>query len=154
MPGMRGPSLRRPVGAAAAVGVAVALLGPSGSASPAGGAQPAVRLTITFVREEGAPRHVAHLRCSGERARADGYLADVGARRACRLARRHAQLLAAVPDGRRACTQIYGGPEHARVRGRIGARTVDRPFTRSDGCRIDEWTRAMPLLPRPRPLAP
>jgi hypothetical protein len=154
MPAMPAPSLRRRAGAAAAVGIAAALLGIPGSASPAGGAQPAVRLTITFIRDEGAPRHVTHLRCQGDRARADGYLADVGAQRACRLARRHARLLASIPDGRRACTQIYGGPERARVRGRIGARRVDRPFTRSDGCRIDEWTRAMPLLPRPRPLAP
>jgi hypothetical protein len=154
MPAMTAPSLRRCAGAAATVGVTAALLGIPGPAFPAGGAQPAVRLTITFVRDEGAPRHVTHLRCSGERARADGYLADVGAKRACRLARRHARLLASVPDGRRACTQIYGGPEHALVRGRIGARRVDRPFTRTDGCRIDEWTRATPLLPRPRPLAP
>ena len=157
MPGMSAPSVRRLLGAATAAGVLVvvaALLFAPGPASPAGGTQPAVRLTITFIRDEGAPRQVSHLRCSGSRARADGYLADVGARRACRLARRHARLLAAVPDGRRACTQIYGGPEHARVRGRIGARTIDRPFTRSDGCRIDEWTRAVPLLPRPRGLAP
>jgi len=151
---MTAPALRRHVGAAAATGVAAVLLGTAAPALPVGGTQPVVRLTITFIRDEGAPRHVAHLRCSGERARADGYLADVGPVRACRLARRHARLLASVPDERRACTQIYGGPERARVRGRIGGRSIDRPFTRSDGCRIDEWTRAMPLLPRPRPLAP
>jgi hypothetical protein len=153
---MTAPALRRHVGAAAAAGFAAALFGTAGPALTAGGTEPVVQLTITFVREEGAPRHVAHLRCSGKRARADGYLADVGPLRACRLARRHARLLASVPDGRRACTQIYGGPERARARGRIGERRIDRPFARSDGCRIDEWTRAIPLLPRPRPgaLAP
>jgi hypothetical protein len=153
MPSMSAPALRRHVSTAAAAGVVAALLGTTAPALPAGGTQPVVRLTITFIRDEGAPKRVAHLRCSGEGSRADGYLADVGAPRACRLARRHARLLASIPGGRRACTQVYGGPERARVRGRIGGRRIDRPFTRSDGCRIDEWTRAMPLLPRPRPLA-
>ena len=127
--------------ATAAAALALALAG-------AGGADPPVRLTVTFSRAPGA-RHVAHLRCTGARASADGFLRDAGAARSCARARRIVELLANPPDPARACTQIYGGPERARVTGRIGARRVARTFTRADGCGISDWNRARPLLPRP-----
>lgn len=134
---------RRTLPAVLAAALVVAL-----SAGGAGAAGDAVDLTVTFSRGAGA-RHVAHLRCSGDRARADGWLSAVGARRACATARRIARLLTARPDPDRACTQIYGGPERARVTGRIGGRSVRRVFSRTDGCGIADWRRAMPLLPRP-----
>jgi hypothetical protein len=119
------------------------------AALAAGGASDdAVRLTVTFSRTPGA-RHVAHLRCTATRARADGFLRDVGARRACATARRLARFLASRPPANRACSQIFGGPERARVTGTIGGRRVRRAFARTDGCQIGDWQRAMPLLPRP-----
>jgi hypothetical protein len=118
------------------------------AAPPAAGQGSVVRLTVTFVRDDGAPRHVARLRCTGTRASASGYLRDTGAQRACRHARRVARLLTSAP-GERACTQIYGGPERARVTGTIGTRRVARAFSRVNGCEIADWTRAVPLLPRP-----
>jgi hypothetical protein len=124
---------------------------PGSAAAPAptdqAGARPAVRLTIVFTRANGI-RHVAHLRCSGTHATADGYLRDVGPARACARARRAARLLTTQPE-KRACTQIYGGPERARVSGRIGARPVARGFSRTNGCQIADWTQIQPLLPRP-----
>jgi hypothetical protein len=136
--------------ALAAAGLATALLAALASPSVARRADPPVRLTVVFTREDGAPRRVARLRCAGDDARAAGYLHDLGAARACRLARGRAGLLASSPDSQRACTQVYGGPERARVSGRIGEHAIARSFARSDGCRIDEWARAMPLLPGPR----
>jgi hypothetical protein len=142
------PARRRAAGVLAASMALAALAVAGTAASPAGGQERTVRLTVTFVRDDGAVRHVAHLRCSGARASADGYLRGVGARRACRRARRVASLLTTAPP-RRACTQIYGGPERARVTGSIGGRRVARAFSRTNGCQIADWTRAVPLLPRP-----
>jgi hypothetical protein len=112
-------------------------------------AAPAVRLTIDFSRRRGAHHHVAHLRCSASGARADGFLRAVGGARACAHARRVAGLLAGRPDPHRACSQIYGGPERALVTGTIGARRIRHGFSRTNGCGIADWRRAMPLLPRP-----
>jgi hypothetical protein len=112
------------------------------------GADDPVRLTVTFTRRPGE-RRVAHLRCTAARASADGFLRDPGARRACAHARSIAGMLASDPDPNRACAEIYGGPERARVTGRIGGRRIARGFSRTDGCEIADWRRAMPLLPRP-----
>jgi hypothetical protein len=112
-------------------------------------AAPSVRLTIDFARRPGGGRGVAHLRCSASTARADGFLRAVGAARACAHARRIAGLLAGRPDPHRACSQIYGGPERALVTGTIGGRRIRRGFSRTNGCGIADWRRAMPLLPRP-----
>ena len=150
MASMTAPSPVRRGRAAAAAGLATALLAGLATPPAAQGADPPVRLTVVFTRDEGAPRRVARLRCAGDEARAAGYLRDLGAARACRLARARAGLLASSPDPQRACTQVYGGPERARVSGRIGERAIARSFSRGDGCRIDEWARAMPLLPSPR----
>jgi hypothetical protein len=144
---------------AAALGTVVAVttvaaVALAGAADRAGGVSPRaadgpVRLTVTFTRQPGA-RRVAHLRCTAAQASADGFLRDLGPRRACAHARRIAGLLAADADPNRACAEIYGGPERARVTGRIGGRRIARGFARTDACEIADWRRAVPLLPRPR----
>jgi hypothetical protein len=132
------------VASVVAAGLVVALVG-AGSGTAA---DDPVRLTVTFSREPGA-RQVAHLRCTASGTRADGFLRAVGARRACAAARRRAAFLARRPSADRACTQIFGGPERARVTGTIGPRRIRRAFSRTDGCKVADWQRAMPLLPRP-----
>jgi hypothetical protein len=77
------------------------------------------------------------------------FLRDAGAARVCARARRIAALLTRRREPRRACAEIYGGPERALVVGRIGDRRVRRTFSRTNGCGIADWRRAMPLLPRP-----
>ena len=114
----------------------------------AAGGDDSVSLTVTFSREPGS-RQVAHLRCTANRARADGFLRSVGAPRACSTARRLAHFLASKPDADRACAQIFGGPDRALVTGTIGGRRVRRAFSRTDACKVADWRRAMPLLPRP-----
>ena len=63
-----------------------------------------------------------------------------------------ASLLAGLvrPDRGRVCSQVYGGPDRALVRGRIGASSIRRWFGRADGCQIADWRRTGLLLPRPR----
>ncbi|MBC3194707.1 subtilase-type protease inhibitor [Pseudonocardia sp. C8] len=53
-----------------------------------------------------------------------------------------------VPPGTM-CTEIYGGPETARVTGTWGDRPVDARFSRVDGCEIARWDALDPVLPAP-----
>ena len=113
-------------------------------AAPAG----SVSLEITFADPDGE-RATAVLRC-GDQVVADGWLARRDERLLCERARSLAPFLADEPDPGRACTQIYGGPQRARIRGRIDGRRVDRSFSRENGCRIADWERVGILLPRLR----
>jgi hypothetical protein len=45
-----------------------------------------------------------------------------------------------------ACTQIFGGPQTARVTGTLDGREVDARFARNNGCEIARWEKAAPLL--------
>jgi hypothetical protein len=47
------------------------------------------------------------------------------------------------------CTQIFGGPQVARVTGVLRGRRVWVTFRRTDGCEIDRWTRHRFLFPIP-----
>ena len=65
---------------------------------------------------------------------------------ACRkLAAGGWRLVAPVPDSA-VCTQIYGGPQVARVVGQLGGRRIWARFTRENGCQIDRWSRLSPWL--------
>jgi hypothetical protein len=51
-----------------------------------------------------------------------------------------ARVFEPVPEGV-ACTQIYGGPDVAEIKGTIGGRKVDATFKRTDGCEIARWNQ-------------
>jgi hypothetical protein len=73
-----------------------------------------------------------------------GTLARPGA--ACtRLARGGPTLFAPVPKNV-VCTEIYGGPQKARVVGTAGGRRIWATFTRENGCQVDRWNRLSPWL--------
>ena len=47
------------------------------------------------------------------------------------------------------CTEIYGGPQKARVIGTVAGHRIWATFTRENGCQIYRWNRLSPwLLPR------
>ena len=48
--------------------------------------------------------------------------------------------------GNVACTQQYGGPEKATVKGTFKGEDVDASFSRENGCEISRWEDAAPLL--------
>jgi hypothetical protein len=48
--------------------------------------------------------------------------------------------------GDTACTQIFGGPEEATIKGEIRGDPVDATFKRSDGCEISRWDHVKALL--------
>ena len=65
---------------------------------------------------------------------------------ACRkLAAGGAKLFAPTPRNV-ACTQIYGGPQVARVVGRVRGQQVWTGVSRRDGCAISRWERLSPWL--------
>jgi hypothetical protein len=45
-----------------------------------------------------------------------------------------------------ACTQQYGGPQVATVKGTLHEETVDAKFSRTNGCEIARWNRVKTVL--------
>jgi hypothetical protein len=45
------------------------------------------------------------------------------------------------------CTEIYGGPQTALVRGRLAGKPIGAVFSRSDGCQSARWSRLEFLFP-------
>ena len=56
-----------------------------------------------------------------------------------------AQMVVSV-DPATACTELFGGPETARLRGRVRGRAVDARFARNNGCEIARWDNVAALL--------
>ena len=68
------------------------------------------------------------------------------AARACTLLEQLDEPFAPVPKDF-ACTEIYGGPEVAEVRGTFRGEPVDATFSRTNGCEIARWNRVRFLFP-------
>jgi hypothetical protein len=113
---------------------------------------PPARLDVVVqVGRPGAPLRTEHgaLRCSGTRARATGFL-RVHAKPACRLTGSGAlQRIIHAQRSQRACSQIYGGPQRARITGRVGNQRIDFAVTRADGCGVSDWQTLLALLGDP-----
>ena len=110
-------------------------------ASPREAAAPAASLLITAWPDgRGGTARSWTLRCGP----AGGTLPR--AARACSRLATLDRPFAPVPPGT-ACTQIFGGPQEAVVRGPYRGRKVWARFTRSDGCQIARWNRHAFLFP-------
>ena len=65
---------------------------------------------------------------------------------ACRrLAAGGTKLFSPLPLGT-VCTEIYGGPQRARVVGLVAGKRVWAAFARTNGCAIGRWNRVSPWL--------
>jgi uncharacterized protein YceK len=120
--------------------LAVAALGTCASGSA--GTSSGTGLTVTYWEDSSrmADRTNWTLRCNPPR----GTLARPAV--ACRrLAAAGVRLFAPLPRDV-ACTQIYGGPQMARVVGTIAGKRVWATFSRTDGCQISRWERLSPWL--------
>lgn len=126
----------RAAAVACAVGV---LLWPTacGDDGPGGSAAKTADVAIT-VDPDGAgarPARTARLRCPAPDASAAcGALSDLAP-----------EAFAPVPRGT-ICTQVYGGPQTATIRGTVAGRRVDAGFSRRDGCEIARYDRVARLL--------
>ncbi len=132
--------------------LALALAAGCGGSSSAGneptaprstGTAPATALRITVWprgRIAPAPARRYELRCEP----AGGSLPRPAMACAALAARRSA-LRPVSPD--MACTQLYGGPQEALVRGAVRGDPIRARFSRTDGCEIDRWDRLRALFP-------
>jgi hypothetical protein len=117
---------------------------PAGDASAAPRATTTVRVTVDRDGPGAQPARTLRLTC-GRRTRAPG----------CRTLRRLPREALAAPDPGAICTQVYGGPQTARIIGRVDGRRVDAAFHRADGCGIARWELAAPVFALvPRAAAP
>ncbi len=126
--------------ASAILGVALV----SGGASLAG-PQTGSALRITYWEDGAKPGASTTwtLRCGPPR----GTLPQPA--RACRrLASAGAKPFAPTPENA-VCTEIYGGPQKARVVGTVGTTRVRATFARTNGCEIARWNRISPWLVPP-----
>ena len=118
-----------------ALGAAVLLAAPAAQAAGATGAGDfTARVTVTVSMGPDLPKTRTVLQCPGHRARA------------CRALEASPQAL--WPDPDRACTEIYGGPQWARIRGVVDGRPVDVIVNRANGCGIDDWESLRGVVPR------
>lgn len=112
------------------------------TALAAAGTQTSTSLRITFWKDSAnASESVTwELRCNPPR----GSLPRKAA--ACRrLAVGGSKLFSPVPKNV-ACTEIYGGPQKARVVGTVVGKRIWATFTRTNGCEIERWNRVSPWL--------
>ena len=141
--------MRRPA-AAAVVALLVALGGCGEEDEPAAQrtTAPSEAIELTVVYDDGSGRTTTGtLTCRGTDRRARGALEGrASAAELCAQAQGVTDVLTTEPDRTRACTEIYGGPETARVTGTIGDDEVDRRFSRTNGCEIADYTRVAGLL--------
>jgi subtilisin inhibitor-like len=127
---------------ALAAAAATAVIAGAASGAGAGILSSDTALTVTFWENGSrtADRNVWTLRCNPAR----GTISRPA--NACRrFAAGGWRLVAPVPDSA-VCTEIYGGPQVARVVGFIEGRRVWARFTRQNGCQIDRWSRLSPWL--------
>jgi hypothetical protein len=140
----------RAIAAAALALVLVTLAGCGEGDDPAAqpAASPAGPIELTVRYDDGAGRKTTgSLTCRGADRRAEGALdGRASPTKLCAQAKGIAELLTSPPARGRACTQIYGGPETARVTGTIEGEKVDRRFRRTNGCELADYTRAAGLL--------
>jgi hypothetical protein len=114
-----------------------------GTTSAGTTAEASIRITYWADSSEPSERVTWTLRCNPAR----GSLARplVACRR---IAAGGAKLFAPVPENV-ACTEIYGGPQKARIVGTVEGRRIWATFSRTDGCQIDRWRRISPWLVPP-----
>jgi hypothetical protein len=108
----------------------IALAAGCSSSHHAGSSSIRLRITVWPAGKAG-PGSIYTLRCPG----GAGTLPSAG--RACiKLSRLGAAAFAPVPRGV-ACTEIYGGPQLARVSGTLEGRRISTEFSRTNGCEIE-----------------
>ena len=116
---------------------------PSTTPSSPSGSDPATGATdLTIVLDDGSgSTRTWRLTCDP----AGGTHPDAAA--ACKaLADHGATALPPVPKDRM-CTQIYGGPEKATVKGTWNGKAVNSAFSKTNGCEISRWKSLSGLLP-------
>ena len=121
------------------LGVSIALVA---CTAASGGAGEETSLRIAYWEDAAGARPDAAwtLRC----APSGGTLARPA--RACARLQAGGAALFAPLSPKVVCTEIYGGPQRARVTGLLHGKRVWATFARSNGCHIARWARVSPWL--------
>ena len=114
------------------------------------GVSGATRLHVdATVTRAGTTVHVlGTLRCGPGPSRGTGDLVTRAAA-ACRRLDRDPRILDRVGGADRLCSQIYGGPQQARITGTVAGRAIDVTIRRTDGCGVADWNALEWLLGAP-----
>lgn len=115
--------------------------------APPADATPDTELTVTVDLGDDAAPTVYTVTC-GDDAALTGDPAPADADRICEILGRDG-VRTRLQEGNRAdaCTMEYGGPETARVEGRLDGEPVATTVDRTDGCGIGDWAMLEGLLP-------
>ena len=119
--------------------VATGCMGRPANSEGEGDAAPTTALEISVMPGGEAPTKIWTLRCPSA-----GNLPD--AAQACEQLLQIEDPFAPVPKGA-SCTQVYGGPQEADVRGLFRGRPVEAHFDRGNGCEIARWDKVQFLFP-------
>ena len=116
-----------------------------------GGPFPVADLSITYEHPDEGISFTYRITCLGDTATIDGD-AEIDEQQAClALAEPAVQTrLIEGPPADQVCTEIYGGPDVARVTGTIDEQPVDATIDRTNGCGISDWDDLLgAVLPNP-----
>ena len=124
--------------------------GLSACASPAGPKQPGEpvasqagsTLTVRVTPSPDAPTKVWMLTCQPP----GGTHPDPGAACATLTKLTHAGNPFAEPPKGQICTQIYGGPQTAKIEGEWRGKAVAADYSRRNGCAMKTWDELKPVL--------
>jgi len=120
--------------------MAVVALASAGSLLAAGSGTTSLRITYWKNSGHAASRVVWTLHCGPP-----GGSLKQPARACAHIAAGGVKLFAPVAHDV-VCTQIYGGPQKARVVGTVLGKHLWATFTRTDGCQISRWRKLSPWL--------
>lgn len=99
----------------------------------------ATDLTVSVTAKPGAKPHEWTLKCNPP----GGSHPD--AKKACAALAKSKNPFKATPKNRM-CTQIFGGPQKAKIDGTWNGAKVDATFSRKNGCEIDRWNAIKTVL--------
>ena len=98
-------------------------------------------LTVEFDAGDGRPVQTWTLACEGT---PEGTHPEAEA--ACAQLQSMDAPFAPLPDDIM-CTEIYGGPQTARISGRWEGQPVELDLARSNGCLMSQWDSLVPVVP-------
>lgn len=121
--------------------------GSAAASSPSSGvvrpATPQTDLTVSVKGAPTAPAKTWKLTCGpvgGDHPKAGAACASLDA------AKKQSKDPFAPTPKNQMCTQIYGGPQVATVKGTWQGKTVDATFSRKNGCELKRWTDLSPVF--------
>lgn len=103
------------------------------------GTHPATDLTVSVTAKPGAKPHTWTLKCAPP----GGDHPD--AAKACASLAKAKHPFRPTPK-KQMCTQIYGGPQQATIKGTWHGEKVSATYSRKNGCEIHRWNAIKPVL--------